>query len=455
MLFRSEFARFAGQTLTFRFTITNTGNVPLDGPVTVSDTKIDAVDCPALGDGILDVGEATVCTGDYTVTEADVAAGRVRNVASARIDGVVSNEDRVIVPQAPMVAVLLDATGSVKAARMRTIDRFNAFLDRWQRRSPEAAWSLWTFNSIAGLRRFAFDIPIVDAAPLTTETYKSTGKTPLYDAAFTAIKRLRAARPTGKIIFTIMSDGNDNASTRITKEQLAALIADTRRTLGWTFLFEGPRISSLKDAVTAAMADPLVAPAPDGQAPTVPTPTDPPPPVADGEPLDVLLLGLADDSDAVDALVARHDRFVRRLTDRDPAAELAIVPFGPGGPGPLSSPVPADEVNPLTLDGYRALADAIAPADPDAPEPRIARPADVVLRDTIARIRDAWPDRPVRLTILADGADPWLDDDPATAAEIVRRLVLVERRAGWTVTIIGHATHPLRTALTDRLPVPR
>ena len=134
---------------------------------------------------------------------------------------------------------------------------------------------------------------------------------------------------------------------------------------------------------------------------------------------------------------------------------LAIVPFGPGGPGPLPSPVPADEVNPLTLDGYRALADAIAPTDPDAPEPRIARPADVVLRDTIARIRDAWPDRPVRLTILADGADPWLDDDPATAAEIVRRLVLVERRAGWTVTIIGHATRPLRTALTDRLPVPR
>ena len=114
-----EFSRVAGQTITFDFTVTNTGDTSLVGPLTVSDTMVPVVSCPDLTlignfDGNLDPGEVAVCTGDYVVTEADVTAGFIRNVAGASIDGVDSNEDRVVVPEAPSVYVLLDASGSVK-----------------------------------------------------------------------------------------------------------------------------------------------------------------------------------------------------------------------------------------------------------------------------------------------------------------------------------------------------
>ena len=249
-----EFSRTAGQTITFTFTVTNTGGVSLAGPVTVTDDMVSSVSCPNVNtvgnfDGNLDPGESVVCSGDYVVTEADVIAGAIRNVAGASIDGVDSNEDRVVVPEAPTVAVLLDGSGSVKSARTRTINHYNAFLTKWKGITTNAAWSLWTFNSIQKLRTLYFDSPIVDVDALTTKTYRSTGKTPLYDSAFAAIKQLRLASPKGQVVFVIMTDGRDNASKKVTEKQLAALIAKTRKDLKWKFVFDGPKLGSLEAAV--------------------------------------------------------------------------------------------------------------------------------------------------------------------------------------------------------------
>lgn len=84
----------AGETVGYEYAVTNTGNVSLAGPVTVTDDKV-AVVCPDLstvgdGDDALDPGETIVCTSTYTVTAADVAAGSVTNIASAAAGGVLS-----------------------------------------------------------------------------------------------------------------------------------------------------------------------------------------------------------------------------------------------------------------------------------------------------------------------------------------------------------------------------
>ncbi|MBZ5738024.1 DUF7507 domain-containing protein [Nocardioides mangrovi] len=70
----------AGDTITYSFRVTNTGNVHLD-PVTVSDPKVGPVTCPTAG---LEPGESFDCTDvTYTVTPTDVAAGKVDNTATA------------------------------------------------------------------------------------------------------------------------------------------------------------------------------------------------------------------------------------------------------------------------------------------------------------------------------------------------------------------------------------
>ena len=97
-----SFFTAAGDLLNYSYLVTNSGFAPLQGPVTVSDTRA-AVTCPVIAtvgdlDNFLDPGEAITCTAIYTVTPADVAATFVMNDAFATVAGVNSNTDRKTVP---------------------------------------------------------------------------------------------------------------------------------------------------------------------------------------------------------------------------------------------------------------------------------------------------------------------------------------------------------------------
>lgn len=72
-----------GQRISYRFTVTNTGNITLTAPITISDPQIDNLICPSnVG---LAPGGSLVCTGRYFVTQADLDAGRIDNTASASL----------------------------------------------------------------------------------------------------------------------------------------------------------------------------------------------------------------------------------------------------------------------------------------------------------------------------------------------------------------------------------
>ncbi|MBM7519112.1 DUF7507 domain-containing protein [Nocardioides nitrophenolicus] len=68
-----------GDTITYTFVVTNTGNVPLQTP-TIDDPKVGAVTCPA---GQVPPGQSVTCTAPpYVLTQADVDAGVVHNTAT-------------------------------------------------------------------------------------------------------------------------------------------------------------------------------------------------------------------------------------------------------------------------------------------------------------------------------------------------------------------------------------
>ncbi|GGK67254.1 hypothetical protein Sme01_09740 [Sphaerisporangium melleum] len=75
----------AGQTVTYSYRVTNVGNVTITG-LSVADVIVrgtgapPVVTCPVTG---LAPGEQTTCTGTYTVTQADMNAGSIVNVARA------------------------------------------------------------------------------------------------------------------------------------------------------------------------------------------------------------------------------------------------------------------------------------------------------------------------------------------------------------------------------------
>ncbi len=85
----------AGTTVTYTYQVTNTGNTTLTTPVTISDNKIASVTCPALPAGGLTLGNSITCSGVYTISQADMDAGSVTNIASAASGALASNTSSV------------------------------------------------------------------------------------------------------------------------------------------------------------------------------------------------------------------------------------------------------------------------------------------------------------------------------------------------------------------------
>jgi len=101
----------AGDVLHYTFTVRNSGNIRLAGPVTIDDDLTADESCPAVTtvgntDSWLDPGEQIVCTASYTTDAADVTAGSVENTATASADGTTSDPDTVTVTATAQVRSL-------------------------------------------------------------------------------------------------------------------------------------------------------------------------------------------------------------------------------------------------------------------------------------------------------------------------------------------------------------
>ncbi|WP_427454228.1 DUF7507 domain-containing protein [Litorimonas sp. WD9-15] len=108
---RSTSFTTVGEIVDYDYLVTNTGNVTITEPITVSDDKIASVSCPALPGGRLAPNASLTCSAQYEVTQADIDAGEVTNVASARTGTTVSSTDDVTVPatQTPALSVVKSA----------------------------------------------------------------------------------------------------------------------------------------------------------------------------------------------------------------------------------------------------------------------------------------------------------------------------------------------------------
>ncbi len=108
----------AGETVTYSFRVTNTGNVPLKD-VSVAETaftgagSMSAVSCPALPEPLAPDASVT-CTATYTVQQADVNAGSVENTATARA---VSPDEIAVTSDPSSVTITADQNASLSIVK--------------------------------------------------------------------------------------------------------------------------------------------------------------------------------------------------------------------------------------------------------------------------------------------------------------------------------------------------
>jgi hypothetical protein len=153
------------------------------------------------------------------------------------------------------VQVVLDRSGSMGAIRGSTIEGFNAFLTE-QRRLPGARFGLTQFDHDGGhpcIDVVYVDVPIEQVASLTEATYQPRGGTPLYDAIGVTIAALERRVPAGKVVFVIVTDGEENQSREWTHQAIFDRIAG-KRADGWEFVFMGANVDAY--ATSASMGIP-------------------------------------------------------------------------------------------------------------------------------------------------------------------------------------------------------
>lgn len=150
------------------------------------------------------------------------------------------------------INVIIDESGSMGGLTTDTIGGFNQFLSEQKVVPGDAVLTLCTFNDDYRLvHEFS---PLTGIPDLDGKTYRPGGSTALLDAMGTTINSVGSKlagmpedeRPS-KVIFLIITDGQENASKRFTRAQVKSMVEHQKDVYSWEFVFMGANIDSIAE----------------------------------------------------------------------------------------------------------------------------------------------------------------------------------------------------------------
>jgi hypothetical protein len=157
------------------------------------------------------------------------------------------------------ITIVLDRSGSMKVVQADTIGSFNTFMDEQAKLPGDCTVSLTQFDH-------EFELlyegkPVKEAPRLTAETFVPRGWTALLDAIGMAIvatgvrlaKMPEAERP-GKVVFVILTDGEENRSHEYTRERIFSMIKTQREMYKWQFIYLGANQDAIAEATALGMS---------------------------------------------------------------------------------------------------------------------------------------------------------------------------------------------------------
>lgn len=152
------------------------------------------------------------------------------------------------------IAVLLDRSGSMGSVKDDTIGGFNQFIQDQKAGGDNALLTLVQFDT-GGIDTIHESKPIKDVPELNAETYQPRGGTPLLDALGKTIcstgDALKAipddVRP-DKVVFVIITDGQENASKEFKKMRIKDMIDHQSNVYKWQFIYLGANQDAFAEA---------------------------------------------------------------------------------------------------------------------------------------------------------------------------------------------------------------
>jgi uncharacterized protein YegL len=141
--------------------------------------------------------------------------------------------------------IILDESGSMESIKTATINGFNELIQGIKQSIKDHTEisqyvNFFSFNG-GGIKEH---LPLANAASLTglsADNYIPDNMTPLYDAIGYSVNKLESAiagEQDYSVLVTILTDGEENASTEYTHSAIAALIKELKQK-GWVFTYIG------------------------------------------------------------------------------------------------------------------------------------------------------------------------------------------------------------------------
>ena len=172
-----------GDVLSYSYVVKNVGNVTLSGPFTVTDDKATAT-CPATA--TLAPNATITCTASYSVSQADLDAGSVTNIASASNGQVTSPTDTETATAVKSPALLIEKTvtstgpyllGSTISYNIEVTNTGNVTLNNVSITDPAAVLGTCpvTATLAVGATKTCTATHVVVAADVTSGSFTNTG----------------------------------------------------------------------------------------------------------------------------------------------------------------------------------------------------------------------------------------------------------------------------------------
>lgn len=153
---------------------------------------------------------------------------------------------------------ILDRSGSMHGLEANTIGGFNRVLD--EHRALPGTENVTTILFDDEITLLHDRLPIGAIRPITAADYRVGGCTALLDAVGYGIDKLVRVQDAlgdthraGKVQFVIMTDGQENASSKFTLADIRRSIAQRQEKDGWDFLFLGAGIDAVETARSMAI----------------------------------------------------------------------------------------------------------------------------------------------------------------------------------------------------------
>lgn len=143
------------------------------------------------------------------------------------------------------IHVVLDGSGSMSICKNETIKGFNDYAERVAKDAPGSRLSLTVFGG-SYLATTVDDADMAAVPPLTGLTYQPEGGTPLYDAIGHAVGLLDNATGQNKVL-VILTDGEENQSTKFNKDTIRALLSERQEEENWLVLYLGANQDAFKE----------------------------------------------------------------------------------------------------------------------------------------------------------------------------------------------------------------